>query len=369
MVDLGLLSRVAGETKWTVAASLDRPTIVQRLAFTRSDIGITGTLIKKDTEWQTQISLHASNKDRPTHKRSFKGPDFFAVADDIALWILDQAAVIPSAKDISRIRRAPTSSLSAFEDIALAIIALEDARGHKAIGHCKDALEKDPQSALAHEVLGNAYIAVGDVSLALASYNVALGIDPDSHIRANLGVLQRKSGNINAAINEYNALLKLYPHYAYVWIQLAAAYNSQREYQKAQASFERALLEDRYVPDAHFGLGIIYRQQDKLDAASSEFRRAIQDYPADIQAYVMLAVIYQLKEQFDDAITTLKDGLKVNPQYGKAHNNLAALYVAKGLYDQAWIHVHEAQRLGFDVAPVILQNLRSISKEPPRKDE
>ena len=78
----------------------------------------------------------------------------------------------------------------------------------------------------------------------------------------------------------------------------------------------------------------------------------------------MLATVHALLGNASAAISALEEGLKVSPEYGKAHNNLAAYYGGTRQWDKAWKHVHEAQRLRYPVADVILDTLREYSVEP-----
>ena len=66
----------------------------------------------------------------------------------------------------------------------------------------------------AHSNLGAALKAQGDLDAAIDSYNAALQLKPnypDAH--NNLGNALQEQGDLNAAIDSYNAALQLKPNY------------------------------------------------------------------------------------------------------------------------------------------------------------
>lgn len=362
-VDVGLLGRVAGEFAWKGAQGADPAKAIDRMAFCRADYGVTANMALANGNWTISPTLHIS-AGRKALSGEFSGTDLLALATEVALWALEEIGVTPPAQEVARMRTEPAGDLAALEEVALAMLELEEARGHSAVGHSKRAIDLDSKCALAHESLGNAYSLLGESELALAAYGNALALDPTRTSRANMAVIYRKKGDVDRAMQEYDKVLKERRDVPYLWVQRAVAYNYMRESDKAMQCFREALRLDPYVPDAHYLLGIMYRERGMMDESKNELRQAIEDYPADVQAHVMLAAVHQLNGDVDEAIRVLEQGIARNPKYGKAHNNLAALYAAKGMYDVAWQHVREAQRLGFEVSPEVLETLRANSKEP-----
>lgn len=369
IADPSQLGRVLGDKKWEPTGSNDSGKIQEIVTFTHADLLVTGSLRGTNGEWAVEVRVHSGSTTIKPTTLKLSGTDLLDIGDQIVLQLLSIVGVVPNVQEIEKIQSKPTSNIAAYGEVARSIIALEQGRVHQAVGYCKKAIELDPSFVLAHFALGNYYAALEQGDLAIASFKEALQLDPAHLCRANMAVVLRKMGRVDDAIREYLEVIKHHPDYPYVQVQLAAAYNAKEDYPKAVAAYKEALRLDPYVPDAHFSLGIVYRQQNQLEEAMAEFHQAIKDYPADAQAYVMLAVVHQLKGAIDESLSVLKEGIKANPSYGKLHNNIAAIYVAKGMYDLAWKHVHEAQRLGFNVSSDILSELRAKYTEPKEGQE
>lgn len=373
-VDLSLLSRVAGGTKWSLedakwsmGKKIADKEALERMEFCHATHGLVLRLEKTKDEWAARATVYWRESAKQPLSSEFESESIFSVAEQVILWLCKEMGITLSEVTAARIQSVDTKDIEAYGEVAKATMALEEGRVHQAIGLAKKAIEQAPNLAVAHQTLGNVYLALGEFSLAESSLRESVRLDPDRVGRGNLAILYRKKGDIEAAIREYQEVIKRHPGYPYVHVLLAMAYETSKDFANAQASVTEALQIDPWVPDGHYTLGLIYRDQGSWEKAANEFRKAIADYPSDIQAYVMLGITYERRGDIENAIKVLEEGISVNPDYGKAHNNLAACYVALGDYDKAWGHVREAERVGFDVAPVILETLRTKSREPGQR--
>lgn len=366
LVDLGQLGRVMGDRKWEPTAYAKAGGATEMLGFTHADVLVGGKLSRKDSTWTVESTLYWNSATKAPESWSVTGADLWKLSDEILAKLVEKLGIRLQDDAAKNVQAQPKAGLKAAEELAKAEIACSQGRARQGIGACKNAVELAPEWSAAHALLGGIYLAIEEADLAVSSFREALRLDPSNMCRSNLAVAYRRKGDNAQAIKEYQETIKAYPNYPAIHVQLAVAHSYSKDNDSAIKEFKEALRLDPYVPDARYMLGITYRQMQRLDDAAAEFQQAIKDYPADAQAFVMLAVIHQLKGDLDRAISTLKDGITANPRYGKLHNNLAAIYVAQKDYDQAWKHVHAAQDLGFDVAAVILQQLRANSTEPAR---
>lgn len=152
---------------------------------------------------------------------------------------------------------------------------------------------------------------------------------------------------------------------------------------KAITAYKEALGFNRYNPEVHDKLGIVYSKMalfDKaviehkkaqklrnnmaktsyvhgikenpddslLNAALSEYLKSFTAGREDISsaiAYNMLGGLYYKEGMFEDAIQEYKRAIEVDPNYARAHNDLAIAYIKVGMPDQAISEFKEAAHI------------------------
>jgi tetratricopeptide (TPR) repeat protein len=120
-------------------------------------------------------------------------------------------------------------------------------------------IEKEPERVpVAHNNLGVAYAAKGELDLAIDQYQTALRLNPgDALAYFNLGNAYLMKGLADMAIEQYHTALSLKPDYA----------------------------------RAHFNLGMLYVSNGSLELAQKEFEAVLQIKPDDYRAQQMLESI------------------------------------------------------------------------------
>ncbi len=97
--------------------------------------------------------------------------------------------------------------------------------------------------------------------------------------------------------------------------------------------------------------------EEKVDKAIKNLKKAIIHNKNFIQAYTTLGTAYFMKGLVQEGIKANLEALTVEPRFPIAHNNLAVAYLEAGEYEKAVIHCDEAVKLGFEVAPQLLEEL------------
>ena len=138
---------------------------------------------------------------------------------------------------------------------------------------------------------------------------------------------------------------KARPHY-----NLGTALNKEGYADAAIDQFQAALRIDPAYGDAHHNLGVAYVAKGLFDEAIKEYRIARGLTPASAQPHNSMGGAYVGKGLFDEAIEEYRTALRLDPYYADAHNNLGAAYGMKGDIDAATAHLQEAVRLKPDNA-------------------
>jgi serine/threonine protein kinase/Tfp pilus assembly protein PilF len=179
----------------------------------------------------------------------------------------------------------------------------------KAKDYFNQAIEKDPNYALAYVGLADYYDVVSDyapISLsettpkARAAAQKALAIDdtlPEAH--ATLASTYTSSWNWGAAEREYKRALELNPNYA-----------------KAHKLYS-------------LYLSTLGRNQEAL----IEIKRAVELDPLNLQFNTNLGLEYRQGGQYDLAVEQLKKVIEMDPNFASVHDSLAHTYLHMGRYN------------------------------------
>jgi tetratricopeptide (TPR) repeat protein len=102
--------------------------------------------------------------------------------------------------------------------------------------------------------------------------------------------------------------------------------------------------------------------EEKVDKAIKNLKKAIIHNKYFVQAYATLGTAYFMKGLYREGVQANLEAIGVQPEFPIAHNNLVVGYLELGQYQKAIHHCDQAQRLGYDVAPDLLEELAAHKK-------
>ncbi|NNE98324.1 MAG: protein kinase [Pyrinomonadaceae bacterium] len=205
------------------------------------------------------------------------------------------------------------------------------------------AIELDPNLAEAHTSL--AYVLTSyewKIAEAEKEFQKALELNPD-YTTANqwYGILLEITGRNEEAIKQGEKALRLEPLSQIVNFSTGYRYLNARKYDQAVRQFRRALeIYPNFAP-GHRRLGFALARQGKFDAAIIELQKAEKLSGFSTQGAV--GYVYALAGKKDEARRILKQELN-SPQ--KDARNIAGIYAELGDKDNAfkWLEVLYKQR-------------------------
>jgi serine/threonine-protein kinase len=239
--------------------------------------------------------------------------DVFEIQDEIARTIVDRMKVKLGAAESEAFGRGQTENVEAYELYL---------RGRhcwnrwqlwgmmeKAIGYFEAALGKDPDYALAHHGLADAYSTIG-----LYAFAPAIEVIPKAKAAALRAV-------------------ELAPQLADTWTSLGFVHMLSWDWKAAESALLRAIdINPRHASarTVHsWVLSILGRQSEALE----EVRRGQE---LDPQARSGLpAFVWYHGRQYDEAIVESERGLEIDPTSFLSLLVLSLSYAGKGQYDQA----------------------------------
>lgn len=166
-----------------------------------------------------------------------------------------------------------------------------------------------------------------------------------SHVaHNNLGNMERLSGNMDAAVKEFQQAIAIRPN-AKTWSNLGAVYRRQGKVADARDAYANALRLDPQSPDAHFGLGIIAAERGDRAAAVRAYEEALRYDPNMEEVWLNLGALHAGVGEFSAAAEAYGRALRINPFFLQAHHNLGVALQQTGDSQGAEAAFREAVRL------------------------
>jgi Flp pilus assembly protein TadD len=187
-----------------------------------------------------------------------------------------------------------------------------------------DTLARNPTSWMAHNNLGDVYLAQGDLNAAKAEYERALAINPhEVNAHSNLGIILAQQGHADAAIIQFQEALKIRPDFGQALNNLAVTLYAQGRLAEALAAYQTAEIINPFYPQIHSNIGNILLQKGQLDAAKAEYQTVVRIDPDNATARNKLGLVLLRQGHRNEAIVEFQQALRLQPGDPDARKNLA----------------------------------------------
>jgi tetratricopeptide (TPR) repeat protein len=221
------------------------------------------------------------------------------------------------------------------------------------------AIALAPDSADAHDVMGDLFLDVLEPESAEAEFRKARLVDPESSSgRTKLAEALRLQGRFDEAIDELRAVLRIDQASARAQAGLGLALRGQGMDSEAIAAYREAIRLDPDLIDAHNGLAVMLAGRGQLEDAVSEFRQIIRIDPDSAIGYYNLAYALADLDRDVESAAALREVIRINPNHYNARYNLGELFRLEAKYDESVKQFREYLRL----APDLPQNRRNIER-------
>jgi TolB-like protein/Tfp pilus assembly protein PilF len=251
-----------------------------------------------------------------------KTADLAALQGEIARDVTSQLRVKLSGGDEQRLAKSYTENNEAYQ-LYLKGRFYWNKRTQEAydqaIDYFRQAIEKDPNYALAYAGLADCYL--------LRFGNQSEGMPKAKEAAAHA--------------------LALDPMLAEAHTSLAFARTLyDRDWAGARTEFEEAIRLNPKYATAHQWFGIYWIILGKPDEALAEINRAIELDPLSLIINTDKGRILYYARRNDEAIKQLQETLRLDADFGAAHSILGWCYAEKGMYDEARAEIQKARNLG-----------------------
>jgi tetratricopeptide (TPR) repeat protein len=251
----------------------------------------------------------------------------------------------------------------------LGVVAFQFHQYQQAAELISRAIAVRPADAAYYANLAEVWRALGQRDKVQDCCPTALRLQPNyPEAMNNLGLTLQESGDLAAAIEQFQTAAALRPDFASAHNNLANALRTRGDETAAIAHFRRAVQCDPRMAEAHTNLGQLLCERQELTEALTHFRRAVQLRPDFAEARSNLGNVLRDMGQLDEARREYAEALRLDPEIGMISNNMAQLLQEEGRFDDAvsWYQ----QALGLDSrSPRIHCNLASALGEKDRHEE
>jgi tetratricopeptide (TPR) repeat protein len=216
-------------------------------------------------------------------------------------------------------------------------LAAQRAGDHpRAAALLRAALAERPGAASLHHNLGLTLRALGQLDAAIEAFQAALRCEPDSAVTLScLGNALVAAGRIEEGVSRHLAGLARAPASPEGWANLARAYEAWARADAALVAWERAVSLRPSAPLLAALAGALLRGDRFEDAADAAARARAAD-PAHAPAGLNLAGALRAQARYAEAAEVLEQTLATCPDYADAHFNLGLLRLALGDHARGW---------------------------------
>ncbi len=256
--------------------------------------------------------------------------DIFAIQDEISLAIVDKLKVKLLGEEKSALVKRHTVDQEAH-NLYLKGLYFWNRRlegGMKlAMEHFQQAIEKDPEYALAHVGVADTYNITG-----LLSYLPSKEAFPKAKAAA------KKALEIDETLGEAHASLALAATF-YDW-----------DWPKAEKEFRQAIELNSDYATAHEWYALFLLIMGRFDEAIIEAERARDLDPLSIIIHSVVGIAYYYARRYDDSITSHQKALEMDRNFLLANTYITLPYVGNGMCDEAIETVRNAEPMAAEDA-------------------
>ena len=270
--------------------------------------------------------------------------DVFEIQDEIARSIVDRLKVKLTAAQDQALGMRPTENVEAYELYL---------RGRhcwyrwnipgmtqKAMTYFEQALQRDPEYALAYHGLADGYSIPGLYAMlppsvvvpkALAAATRAVELAPQlAEPRTSLGLVQLLGWNWEQAHASYLHAIDLNPRYAMAHTYQAWLFSTMGKQREAAEAARRGQDLDPFSPATNGIAALVSYHGRQYDQAISECEKTLERDPASFLGLLGISLSYSAKGMHQEAIGHAERGLSLSPEVNFLRALLGAVYAMAG---------------------------------------
>lgn len=254
-----------------------------------------------------------------------KFTDIFVVQDAISIKVVSALALRLSGEEQTQLERHYTNNAEAYEFYLRGryhFFKITPPEVRKAIGFYQQAIEADPNYALALAGMADAYR-----TQAIAAHAPSKEVYPQAKAMATRAL------EIDESLADAHVVLG--------WI----GFLYDLEWENAERQLKRAIELAPNNSEAHRAYAHLLSSAGRHDEALAESKIARELAPLTLITSTLDAYFLLYAGHYDEAIVRLKKTLELDPNFWAAHTALGRVYIVQGRYDEAITAMTKAKGL------------------------
>ncbi|BCL34929.1 hypothetical protein NSMS1_13760 [Nostoc sp. MS1] len=169
-----------------------------------------------------------------------------------------------------------------------------------------------------------------------SAFRQALQREPNiAMARHYLGNIYLMQNRLDVAVQEYQEAIRLNPNFGETYYNLGLALQQRGEKDGAIRAYRQAVVIEPTRVNGYYNLGLVLYEKGLLGEAIATYQDAIKLDPTKTEAYHNLAIALQQAGKMDEAIAAYREVLKLDSKNAAAYNNLGSLIAMQGKPDEA----------------------------------
>ena len=239
-----------------------------------------------------------------------------------------------------------------------ALIAARLRRGEldAALGAAQGLLQKAPNAASSHELIGRVHLARNDLPLARAAFEKALSLDPRLLVAvASLAEIDLRSSQPQAALQRAEAFAKAEPgNYSALLLLADVRRQTGASPDLERDALTRAVAAAKDEPAPRLKLIEFHAGRKQFSAARTAAQDAIAAIPNDVQIIDALGQVQLATGDVQQALTTFRSITSIDPNSAGARVRMAQVHQFGGDLNGAVAELRRAIELDPQLRPARL---------------
>ena len=295
-----------------------------------------------------------------SYDRQLTVADIFAIQSEIATAIAEALRATLSPEEKERLETVPTENLAAYDAYLLGrqrMMKRVSVALAEAVDYFQQAIELDPDFALAYVGLAESYQLQGDYSglaqnemFNKAANAIAKALELDDRLGeayASLGRIKTFSGDFEGAEPAFQRALQLNSNYATAHDWYAILLGRSGRLQESLAQVKKGLELDPLSAIINHDMGCILGGLGRFDESLAQLEKVIEIDPAFPTAYWHIGQLYSAAfGRLDKAVVWHRKGLSLDPGNPEIPASLSMVYLDIGDDVKAKYWVDRSMTLG-----------------------
>ncbi len=312
------------------AATYSSDTLREVAERSRVDHVLVGNYTEAGDKYRINVSLQEAASGELISSENVEGEgerSFYAMVDELTRWIksnfeLSEANL--AADPDSEVADITSASPEAYKLYSEGRRLHLQGRYQQSIVKIQEALEIDPDFAMAHRSLAVSYGNMGRQPARNRAVQKAFELSDQVSERERLAIrgdyYMSSRQTYDRAIESYQRLLSLYPDDRIANINLGIVYFAIEEFEKAVELYQAY---SRYNPDGLLGywnLGETFMAMGNYREARETFERYLEYDPGNLGVQEKIVAVYLFEGDFEKAQSLIQQVLESHPEWQDAAN-------------------------------------------------